>query len=87
MAKSAANQPARSLETLRDRQYWIIHKMYEACLGQSEKLHPLYGTGEWCLEAQLQELCDIANLCREVGMDICKKIDQYFDHGDIDHDN
>ena len=83
MAKNAPKQSDRGLETLRDRQYWIIHKMYEDCLGQSEKLHPLYGTEEWRLEQELQELCDIANLCRDVGMDIVKKIYQYFDRSGI----
>jgi len=86
MAKDAAKLQARSLETLRDRQYWIIHKMYESCLRESEKLHPLYGTEMWRLEQELQELCEISTLCRDVGMDILKEIYQYFDHGGTEHE-
>ena len=77
MAKDAAKQPpARSLETATRPQYWIIQKMYEDCLRESEKLHPQYGTAEWRLR---QELCEIASLCRAVVMDVSSLVQEHLD--------
>ena len=54
-------------------------KCTKTALASPRKCTRLYGREEWRLEQELPELCDIANLCRDLGMDIVKKIYQHFD--------